>query len=96
MDVEPPCHFLHWLLVNKHGPERFITPMNRIAWLEKESFVGLTAHHYLLAELSSMFSTESQQYVPPAEMSPRSKRAVWSTNSGKNRLQIARTLQAGN
>jgi len=76
MDVEPPRHILHGQLVNKHGPKRFVAPMNRVIGLEKELFVRLTAHHDLLAELSSMFCTESRQYVPPMEMRPRPKNAV--------------------
>ena len=84
MDVEPAGHLLHLLLVNKHGPECFLPPMNRVVRLEKELFAGLTVHDYLHAELSSIYSTESQQYVPPVEMGPRSKIAVWPTNSGKN------------
>jgi len=84
MDVERSCHILHGLLVNKHGPQGFITALTRVVGLEKELFVDLTIHDYLLAELSSIVRPESEQYVGASRKRPRSKNGRFGLRNGDN------------
>lgn len=88
MDVKLSRHILHRLLVNKHGPQRFIATLTRVVGLEKELSVGLTIHDDLLAELSSIIRTKSEQYVGASRKRPRSKTVVLAYEKGQ--LNVSR------
>lgn len=76
MNTEFFSGLLHGLLLNEDAAEGFVTLLHGIAGLQKERLVGLLAHDYLLANLSSIFLAESGHYVALRQMAPRAKCGV--------------------
>jgi hypothetical protein len=83
MDIETLGHILHGLLVDKHGPECFITSLYGIARLQKELFASLTAHGYLLAECHPFLPRTGHSMSLQQNLAQEQKEAFGPQKAGK-------------
>jgi len=92
MNAKALGHFLHRLLVDKHGAKSFVTLLDRIVGLQKERLIGLAVHGYLRSKCLSIFFTESPHYAASPKTKPSTKTPVGPQIAGKNARPAKRRL----